>query len=132
MFDEGQYLTYKEYQKLGGSLEQTPFNLLEFESRKRIDLKTQRRLVELADDVPNEVKLCVFNLINVIDSYLKTTNTQASNIASENIDGYSVSYITPTQIKDVVESIQEEIDDNIVSDLFGLEVDGEHVLYCGL
>ena len=39
----GQYLTYLEYQSLGGTLEETPFNLLEYEARKQIDLRTQRR-----------------------------------------------------------------------------------------
>ena len=40
----GQYLTYDEYKELGGNLDQTPFNLLEFESRRIIDSKTQQRL----------------------------------------------------------------------------------------
>ena len=34
---KGQYLTYQEYKGLGGTLELTPFNILEFEARRRID-----------------------------------------------------------------------------------------------
>ena len=34
---EGQYLTYKEYTDLGGSqIGEMPFNLLEFEARRKI------------------------------------------------------------------------------------------------
>ena len=52
---KGQYLTYKEYKALGGSLDQTPFNLLEFEARKKVDEKTQRRLLK-ETTIPEEVK----------------------------------------------------------------------------
>ena len=41
----GQYLTYQEYLALGGTLEEMPFNLLEFDARKRIDKRTLERLV---------------------------------------------------------------------------------------
>ena len=41
---EGQYLTYPEYRSLGGTLDITPFNLLEFEARRKIDIETQSRL----------------------------------------------------------------------------------------
>ena len=57
---EGQYLTYTEYQSLGGTLEPTPFNLLEYNARKRIDEKTFGRLIDI-ETVPQEVKLCVYN-----------------------------------------------------------------------
>ena len=41
---EGQYLTYNEYKALGGRLDQTPFNILEFEARRKIDERTFERL----------------------------------------------------------------------------------------
>ena len=66
----GQYLTYEEYKALGGSLDLTPFNLLEFESRRRIDIRTQCRLKDIdSKDIPQEVKLCEYALINSINSY---------------------------------------------------------------
>ena len=40
---DNQYLTYSEYQELGGTLAELPFNLLEYESRKIIDEKTLNR-----------------------------------------------------------------------------------------
>ena len=43
---KGQYLTYEEYLSLGGTLDQTPFNLLEYNARKKIDERTFGRLVD--------------------------------------------------------------------------------------
>ena len=129
---KGQYLTYEEYKALGGTLDLTPFNLLEFEARRRIDGKTLNRLINV-EEIPQEVKLCIFNLINTVKNYIDNENTtQNWNVASENTDGYSISYITPAQIKDVVESRKQIIDDNIDNDLFGVVVNGEHILYCGI
>ena len=129
---KGQYLTYEEYKALGGTLDLTPFNLLEFEARRRIDGKTLNRLINV-EKIPQEVKLCIFNLINTVKNYIDNENTNQNwNISSESTDGYSVSYITPAQIKDVVESRKQIIDDNIDNDLFGVVVNGKHILYCGI
>lgn len=82
----GQYLTYSEYQSLGGSLEQTPFNLLEFEARKIIDKYTQNRLVNLQTQV-QEVKLCIMALIEYLNAIKGKTN-----ISSESVGSYLVNY----------------------------------------
>ena len=60
----GQYLTYEEYRKLGGTLEQTPFNLLEYDARKEINRETLGRLIE-TETIMQEVKVCVWELINL-------------------------------------------------------------------
>ena len=60
---EGQYLTYDDYEELGGDLPEMPFNLLEFEARRQIDLRTHNRLVD-EEEVPFEVQMCMYNLIN--------------------------------------------------------------------
>ena len=60
----GQYLTYEEYRKLGGALEQTPFNLLEYDARKEINRETLGRLIE-TETIMQEVKVCVWELINL-------------------------------------------------------------------
>lgn len=128
---ENQYLTYSEYQELGGdTIGETPFNLLEFEARKQIDLRTQNRLKNL-DTIPDEVKMCMFNLINKIESY-NTATQDTSNIASENIDGYSISYITSTQAKDIIASKNVEIQDIIMNDLYGVIVNNEHLIFAGV
>lgn len=127
---EGQYLTYSEYINLGGTLEETPFNVLEFEARKQIDLRTQSRLKN-EDTIPEDVKLCVFHLIDKINSYSETLNS-GSNIASENIDGYSVSYITANQISEIIKSKNDELQDIMLNDLYGVIVNNEHIIYNGV
>ena len=130
MFD-GQYLTYLEYKSLGGTLEETPFNLLEFEARKQIDLRTQRRLIGL-DTIPNEVKLCDYHLINKIESFANTIqSTSQNNVASESIDGYSISYLSPSEISNIVSSKNYDLQDIMMTDLYGVKVNGNHIIYNG-
>ena len=130
---EGQYLTYEEYKALGGTLDLMPFNLLEFEARRQIDIRTFNRLKN-SKDIPQEVKLCEYNLINSIGSFTSSTSnvTNNGNIASESIDGYSISYLTANQISDIVKSKQSEIDDIIKTYLLGVIYNEEHLMYCGV
>ena len=131
---EGQYLTYEEYKGLGGTLDLMPFNLLEFESRRKIDLRTYNRLKNVnSNEIPQEVKMCEFNLINSINGYNKSiASASASNVASVNTDGYSESYITPAQIEEIVKSRSSEINDIIREALGGVIFNGEHLLFCGV
>ena len=131
---EGQYLTYSDYEVLGGTLDQAPFNLLEFDARKQIDIRTQNRLKNLEyADIPQEVKLCMFSLIEKINSYESTlTEINSNNVASENTDGYSVSYLNPSSSIDIIKSHITEIDDIITTQLFGVIVNNEHILFLGV
>ena len=127
-----QYLTYEEYKGLGGTIDLTPFNLLEFEARRKIDIRTQDRLKGFeSDEIPQEVKMCVYALINSIVIFSNTMNN-AGNVASESTDGYSVSYITASQISNVVMSKNKELDDIIRTYLLGVVFNGEHLLYAGV
>lgn len=85
-----QYLTYHDYQELGGTLEETPFNILELEAQKNVDKYTFGRLKKLDTQI-NEVKICIYKLIENINSY-STYENQNKAISSENTDGYSVTY----------------------------------------
>ena len=133
----GQYLTLAEYKALGGNneLTQMPFNLLEFEARRRIDLRTFNRLKDIDSvEIPQEVKLCEYQLIESIQQYANTMNTIGNNgaIASENTDGYSISYVTSNQISDIVKSKSAELDDIIRTYLLNVIFNGEHLLYIGV
>lgn len=86
----GQYLTYVEYKGLGGTLDQMPFNLLEFEARQIIDKYTLGKLKELQTQ-NQEVKLCDYKLITALEGY-SSLETQNKGVSSETIDGYSISY----------------------------------------
>jgi hypothetical protein len=127
----GQYLTYEEYKALGGTIDLTPFQLLEFECRRRIDERTQNRLRNI-DKIPKEVRLCIYKLMNVMSSYDQGLDTVSRNIASENIDGYSVSYVTGSQIQEVLKTKNREIDDIIMTYLSGVIVNDEHILFLGV
>lgn len=126
----GQYLTYDEYKELGGNLEQTPFNLLEFEARRIIDSKTQQRLKNVKE-LPQEVKICVYSLIDTLNSYVNESQT-SKNISSESVGSYSVSYATGTQIQEIVKSKNTELTDVVLTYLTGVIVNGEHIIYLGV
>lgn len=131
---EGQYLTKQEYIDLGGSpIEEMPFNLLEFEARRKIDIYTFNRVKDL-DVIPQEVKLCEYKMINSIKGYIEASNSISANgnVASENTDGYSISYVTANQLSDVVKSMDAELNDIIRTYLLGVIVNGEHLMYCGV
>ena len=136
---EGQYLTYLEYKDLiegegGSAMAEMPFNLLEFECRRKIDIRTQNRLVNLEEsEIPDEVKLCEFLMINKISSYNETVSQTGNNmIKSENIDGYSVSYVTGNEALEVTKNKEQELE-NIMEDiLMNVIVNNEHIMYLGV
>lgn len=124
---KGQYLTYQEYLALGGTLEEMPFNLLEYNARKKIDERTFGRLIDKGQEY-QEVKLCVYNMITTLNSY-SSYDTQNKAISSENTDGYSVSYGTPQ--KSVTEAKNSELEDIMNSYLTNIVIDNVPVLYRG-
>lgn len=131
----GQYLTYEEYKALGGALDLTPFNLLEFEARRQIDIRTFNRLKNVnSEDIPQEVKLCEYKLINSINEFVIATDSVANkgNVASENTDGYSVSYVTADKISEIINSKSVELDDIVRTYLLGVVYNEEHLMYCGV
>ena len=108
----GQYLTYSEYRALGGTLDIMPFNILEFESRKRIDSRTQNRLNGI-EEIPQEVKMCMYAIINTIENTI--IEKRSSSVASESIDGYSVTYLSPSEITQTISLKSREIEDLMFS-----------------
>ena len=128
---EGQYLTYAEYQELGGSaIGRMPFNLLEFEARKIIDLRTQNRL-ENETEIPFAVKICDFHLINKVNSYAEILSS-SNGLVSFNTDGYSESYASPAEIKEIVSSKQKELEYILRTDLTDVIVNNELLLFDGV
>ena len=126
-----QYLSYEEYQELEGTLEEVPFNELEYECRRIIDSRTQNRLKN-ADEIPEEVKLLENKMIQTLQGYYLSLEKAQSGVASENTDGYSVSYISSNQISQLIEGKIDVLQDLISEYLFGVIVNNEHLLYCGV
>ena len=123
-----QYLTYEEYKSLGGTLGEMPFNILELKARQIINGRTQNRLKDV-EKIPQEVKICVYDLIQTINKYNNSNNSTSSNISSENIDGYSVSYKSGTEL---TEEQKKQYDDVMETDLYGVIVDNTPILYLGV
>lgn len=126
-----QYLSYEEYKDLGGTLEEVPFNELEYECRRIIDSRTQNRLKN-ADEIPEEVKMLENKMIQTLQGYYISLNKAQSGVASENTDGYSVSYISSNQISQLIEGKIDVLQDLVSTYLFGVVVNNEHLLYCGV
>ena len=126
-----QYLSYEEYMVLGGTLEEVPFNELEFECRRIIDSRTQNRLIN-ANEIPQEVKMLENKMIQTLEDYYVSLNKAQSGIASENTDGYSVSYISSNQISQLIEGKVDVLQDLVSTYLYGVIVNNEHLLYCGV
>lgn len=122
-----QYLTYEEYKSLGGTLGEMPFNILELKARQVINERTQNRLKNI-EEMPQEVKICVYDLINTMNKYNLSDNSTSSNISSENTDGYSVTYKSGT---DMTTEQKAQYEDIMLTDLYGVIVNGEAILYLG-
>lgn len=123
-----QYLTYEEYKSLGGTLGEMPFNILELKARQIINERTQNRLKDV-EKIPQEVKICVYDLINTMNKYNLSNNSTSSNISSENTDGYSVTYKSGTEL---TEEQKKQYNDVMETDLYGVIVDNTPILYLGV
>ena len=124
-----QYLTYEDYLKMGGSLKEMPFKILEFEAKSRIDGRTQNRFKDI-DEIPNELKACEYAIINTIQNTFEGNHN--SNISSESIDGYSVNYLSPGEVQTAIITKQKEIEDIMRAYLLEVKVEGVPVLYRGI
>ena len=123
-----QYLSYEEYKSLGGTLGEMPFNILELKARQVINERTQNRLKNIKE-IPQEVKICVYDLINTMNKYNLSDNSTSSNVSSENTDGYSVTYKSGTEL---TEEQKKQYDDVMETDLYGVIVDNTPILYLGV
>ena len=134
------YLLYSEYVNMGGMLDETLFNELEFEAETQIDWYTFNRLQNEVE-LPERVKKCMYALINFIykvqqASLLGDDGSGDSSInaavASQSNEGVSISY-NVLSASQIVESSKAEIKDMIDKYLQGVMNSlGRKVLYRGL
>ena len=122
------YLDYSDYTSLGGTLTEMPFNILEFEARKKIDGRTQERLV--GQEIPKEVKMCEFAIIETALDEIK--RKQNSGASSESIDGYSITYLSPSEVQQVMVSKAKQIEDIMQTYLLTTKVNNVPIMYRGL
>lgn len=120
---DNQYLTFLEYKVLGGKLLEMPFNLLERDIEKEIDLVTSRRFKKVTKDkYPSDLKLCVYDLMEKLPNY------NFSTISSESVGNY-------TKVNKSSEEIKKERDEIINNTtrkyLSDIKINNVYVLYNG-
>ena len=116
---ENQYLTYDEYKELGGKLIEKSFNLLEYRAEKNIDEMTSNRFKQLSkEEYPKELKLCVYEIIDILHS------ENNASLTSESVGNYSVAYQSSKESKKTKKNIISQY-------LSEVKVNGVYALYCG-
>lgn len=133
------YLTYAEYQNMGGTLDETTFNDYEFEARTQIDWYTFNRL-QNDTQYPEAVKRCDYALIRLLQDkhqamlvgQTSADGTVTAGIASQSNDGVSVSFNT-LSARDLVDMSKSAIEDTVKRYLQGVVNSlGRKVLYRGV
>ena len=131
------YLTYEEYQSMGGTLEVADFTRFEFQAEAQINYATFSRL-KGNTTIPEEVKRLVFYLVDLMEkkaaafSLGKGRSSADVYITSQSNDGVSVSYngLAPS---DLIELCKEDSLTAIRSYLEGVTNEaGRKLLYRGL
>ena len=135
------YLTFEEYQNMGGTLEQATFSDCEMEAETIVNWYTFDRLKQ-ETEFSEDVKKCMYLLIKYINLQSQLAgigtaddgNTYAgtAGIASQSNDGVSVSYNilsaqelmtnAQTKIKSIIDSTLSTVTNSL----------GRKVLYRGL
>ena len=142
------YLTYAEYEQYGGALEETAFDMYEFEAASKIDYYTFNRLKKdvgfdgQSENTKEAVKRCIYRLIfllqqrdsaNVVSGEEGTgDNTAVAGISSQSNDGVSVSY-NVMSASEVSANADKEITNTISMYLSGCRNSlGQRLLYRGI
>ena len=131
------YLTYEEYLRMGGTLDEISFDRLEFQAESEINYATFSRLK--GDSViPNEVKRLTHYLVTLMEkkaaafSLGKGSSADSTYITSQSNDGVSISYngLAPS---DLIELSKTDSLNAIRSYLDGVTNEaGRKLLYRGL
>lgn len=135
------YLTYDEYTEMGGTLDETAFNDLEYEARAFIDWVTFNRLWG-EEKIPDRVKECEYHILKLIQNKMEaltpfaesgsSTDGIEKTISSQSNDGVSISY-NVLSAKDIIESSEQELHKAVNRYLQGVRNSlGYKLLYRGI
>ena len=116
------YITYEEYQKLGGGLDETAFNIYGYEAEAKVNAETHGR-IDL-QNVTEPVKRCIARLADL----MAQADISDDKVTSWSNDGVS------ENIKDVSVQDYEDKINRIIRDYLANEVDADGVplLYLGV
>lgn len=133
------YLTYEEYQNMGGTLDAATFNDFEFEAEALINWYTFNRLKK-DTTFPSEVKRLVKYLIDLAQQKANLLRASGSSfvegsnaaITSQSNDGVSISY-NVLSASQLMESLKGQEDGAINKYLQGVMNEaGQKLLYRGI
>lgn len=123
------YLTYIEYNLMGGTLDETAFNTLNRRAQRLINAqaggKTGERIGKLAE-LPQAVLDCVFDLIAHLSE--NSFGGQTVQSESQSLGVQSESYTYARLTKDETDAETESI---IFDYLYPVKIDGVSILYRG-
>ncbi len=123
------YLTYEEYEQLGGTMPEEEFPIAEFKARSRIDWLTLGR-VKYMQTVPEEVKMAMMVIMKVDSKYAADAQVDSAVVSSFSTDGYSESY---GGITEQSSNAQNQTNNEVCKMLFGVLDDyGVPLIYRGL
>lgn len=135
------YLTYAEYQDMGGTMDETTFNDFEFEAEAVVDWYTFNRL-QNDTAYPEKLKQCMYKLIKLAqerqaalslgESTGESAEGASASIASRSNDGVSTSY-NVMSARDVFDTLKTDMETTVKMYLNGVVNElGRKVLYRGL
>lgn len=136
------YLTYTEYQTMGGTLEEAAFNDFEMEAETIVDWYTFNRFHNNTQ-YPERLGQCVYQLIKLAQEKQaalalgesvngEINENSGVTIASRSNDGVSISY-NVMGARDLFDTLQNEVESTVKRYLNGvLNELGRKVLYRGL
>lgn len=135
------YLTYAEYQTMGGTLDEATFSNCELEAEMIINWYTFNRLKN-EESYPDEVGQCMYILIKYINLQSQLAGVAGSDsgdllssgasIASQSNDGVSVSY-NILSAQDLMANAQDKLKTTVEFALQGVTNSlGRKLLYRGL
>lgn len=125
-----QYLTYDEYKRMGGELEETEFTTKEQEAEMEINFQTDRRLVT-DTAIPQEVKNLVFDLVDLINRKAVYETSGTGTMLSSSNDGVTATYAKQTA-QEFLDGYDGSLKKLITKYLYGLTNQaGESLIYRG-
>lgn len=133
------YLTFTEYQNMGGTLDETAFTDLEFEAEAIVDWYTFNRL-QKDTNYPDKLKQCMYRLIKMaqerqqamcVGESVDGDNGVTAAIASRSNDGVSISY-NIISASEIFDKLKTEMGETVQKYLNGVVNElGRKVLYRG-
>lgn len=133
------YLTFTEYQNMGGTLDETAFTDLEFEAEAIVDWYTFNRL-QKDTNYPDKLKQCMYRLIKMaqerqqamcVGESVDEDNGVTAAIASRSNDGVSISY-NIISASEIFDKLKTEMGETVQKYLNGVVNElGRKVLYRG-